>query len=56
MGRAAGPGRFEERVDVEVSVAALGGVGELIERAESVSLLHGLLAGVRSSLKGGWCW
>jgi DNA-binding CsgD family transcriptional regulator/tetratricopeptide (TPR) repeat protein len=51
-GRAAGPGRFDERVDAEVNVAALGGVGELIERAESVSVLRGLLAGVRSSSNG----
>jgi DNA-binding CsgD family transcriptional regulator len=52
MGRAFGPERFEERVDVEVSAAALGGVRELIERAESVSVLRDLLTGVRSSSKG----
>jgi DNA-binding CsgD family transcriptional regulator/tetratricopeptide (TPR) repeat protein len=52
MGRAAGPGRFEGRVEVEVSVAALSGAGELIERAESVSVLRELLAGVRSCSKG----
>ena len=52
MGRAAGPGRFEEPVDVDVSVAALVGVGELVERAESMSVLRDLLAGVRSSSKG----
>jgi DNA-binding CsgD family transcriptional regulator/tetratricopeptide (TPR) repeat protein len=52
MGRAAGPGGFEERVDVEVNVTAFGGVSELIERAESLSVLRDLLAGVRSSSKG----
>jgi hypothetical protein len=52
MGRSAGPGRSEGRRDVEVSAAASGGVAELIERAESVSALRELLAGVRSSSKG----
>jgi DNA-binding CsgD family transcriptional regulator len=52
MDLAAGPGRFKESVDVEVGVAALGGAAELIERAESMSVLRDLLAGVRSSSKG----
>jgi DNA-binding CsgD family transcriptional regulator/tetratricopeptide (TPR) repeat protein len=52
MGRAAGPGRFGERVDVEVSLAPSVEVGELIERAESMSVLRDLLAGVRSASKG----
>jgi DNA-binding CsgD family transcriptional regulator len=52
MDRAARPGRFGEPVDVEVTAAALGGVGELIERADSMSILRDLLAGVRSASKG----